>query len=67
MAHLEKRGPGRWRFRYRDPAGKERYSETFPKKSHAERAMAANEDAKSRGSWTDPRRAKITVDEWSAQ
>lgn len=36
MAHVEKRGPGRWRARYRGPDDRER-SKTFERRVDAER------------------------------
>lgn len=35
MAHVEKRGAGRWRARYRDPDGRER-SRTFARRVDAD-------------------------------
>ena len=66
MAHVEKRGPGRWRARYVGPDGRER-SRTFPRKIDAERWLAGVEVSKVRGEWTDPRLARITVADWSMQ
>ena len=66
MAHVEKRGPGRWRARYVAPDGRER-SRTFPRKIDAERWLAGVEVSKVRGDWTDPRLARITVADWSMQ
>lgn len=53
MAHIEKRGPGRWRARYRDPGGRE-LSKTFARRVDAERFLAITEADKAHGSWIDP-------------
>ena len=53
MAHVEKRGPGRWRARYRDPDGRE-LSRTFARRSDAERFLALTEADKAHGAWVDP-------------
>lgn len=53
MAHVEKRGPGRWRARYRGPDGRER-SKTFQRKLDADRWLASIEGDKVRGTWVDP-------------
>ena len=54
MAHIEKRGPHKWRARYIDPNGRER-SKTFLKRIDAERFIIETESAKTGGSWVDPR------------
>lgn len=64
MAHVEKRGAGRWRARYRGPDGKER-SRTFDRKVDAERFLATVEADKVRGDWVDPARQQGTVREWA--
>lgn len=53
MAHIEKRGPGRWRARYRDPEGRE-LSRTFARRADAERFLALTEADKAHGAWIDP-------------
>ena len=58
MPHVEKRGPGRWRARYRGPDGRER-SRTFERKADAERFLAEMQVAKNRGAWVDPRAGRI--------
>jgi integrase len=63
MAHVEKRGPNRWRARYRAPDGRER-SRTFTRRVDAERFLATVEVDKARGSWTDPQAARLTFAEW---
>lgn len=54
MAHIERRGSGRWRARYRAPDGRER-SKTFARRVDAQRFLAGVETDKSRGEWVDPR------------
>ena len=66
MGHVQKRGPGRWTARYTAPDGRER-SRTFDRKIDAERWLAGVEVAKTRGEWTDPRLARVTVGAWSAR
>lgn len=63
MAHVEKRGPGRYRARYRLPNGKER-SKTFRRKVDAQRWLAEVEVQKLRGAWVDPRAGRITFGCW---
>jgi integrase len=63
---VEKRPNGKWRARIRDAAGKE-HSRHFPRKVDAERWEAASRSAITRGDWTDPARAKVTVGIWAAQ
>jgi len=50
VAHIQKRGPGRYKARYRGPDGHER-SKTFTRKGDAERWLAAIEVEKSRAGW----------------
>ncbi len=57
MAHVEKRGPNRWRARYRDPGGSER-SQTFPTKRDAERFLTRMEHSKHVGGYVDPQAGK---------
>jgi len=66
MAHIEKRGPGRWRARYRGPDGRER-SQTFDRKVDAERWLAQVETDKARGQWVDPAGGRITFGSWFAE
>ncbi len=54
MAHIEKRGPGRWRARYRDPNTGRELSRTFARRADAERFLALTEADKAHGSWIDP-------------
>lgn len=63
MAHIRKKGSGRWQVRYRDPSGVER-ARNFPRKADAEKFLVTVEADKLRGMWADPRLGKITVSEW---
>ncbi|HLG01745.1 MAG TPA: tyrosine-type recombinase/integrase [Acidimicrobiia bacterium] len=69
MAHIQKRGPSRWRARYRGPDGRER-SKTFKRRSDAERWVAGIEVSKAQGDWVDPALGQCTfaawADEWAA-
>ena len=69
MAYVQKRGPSRWRARYRGPDGRER-SKTFERRSDAERWVASMQMSKARGEWVDPALGRCTfgrwVDEWAA-
>jgi integrase len=64
VSHIERRGPGRWRARYRDPSGRER-SKTFERKTDADRFLAGIENSKLTGSYVDPSRSKVTVGVWA--
>ncbi|MGI8807923.1 MAG: tyrosine-type recombinase/integrase [Acidimicrobiales bacterium] len=64
MAHVEKRGPGRWRARYRDPVGIER-SKTFDRRIDAERWLTSVEHAKLSGAYVDPTAGRITFGDWA--
>jgi integrase len=70
MAHVEKRGQGRWRARYRGPDGKER-SRTFPRRVDAERWLTGIEHSKLTGGYIDPSAGKITfrtfAEEWRSR
>jgi integrase len=59
MAHIEKRGPKRYRARYVDPSGKE-CSRTFARKVDAERFLTAMESDKLRGAYVDPNAGRVT-------
>jgi integrase len=63
---VEKRGPSRWRARYRGPDRRER-SKTFARRVDAERWLAGISVAITRREWTDPARARLSVGEWSQQ
>jgi hypothetical protein len=66
MAFIERRGPHRWRARYRGPDGKER-SRTFAKRADAERWLATSSADLIRGEWTDPKLGRMTFAEWVAR
>ncbi len=66
MAHVEKRGPGRWRALYRGPDGRER-SQTFERKLDAERWLVAQQSARQSGGWIDPALGRLTFDKWADQ
>lgn len=63
MAHVERRGPGRWRARYQGPDGGER-SKTFDRKVDADRFLATVQTDLLRGEYVDPR-DKTTVTEYA--
>lgn len=66
VASIRRRGDtGRWRARYRAPDGRE-HSKDFARKVDAERWAAGQTVVLSRGDWTDPQRARVTVGDWSA-
>lgn len=56
----------RYDVRMRDPSGRV-YTRTFSTKREAETFAARERADRSRGSWVDPRRGTITVEEWSAR
>jgi integrase len=64
MAFVEKRGPNRWRARYRGLDGRER-SKTFPRRVDAERWASTQEADKVRGAWVDPTLGRLTFADWS--
>jgi len=66
VAHIERRGRGRWRARYRGPDGRER-SKTFERRADAEKWLAAIEVAKARSLWIDPALGRCTFEEWTEQ
>lgn len=63
MAHIEKRGAGRWRARYIGPDGRER-SKTFERKVDAERFLATTQADLLRGRYVDPH-DRTTVTEYA--
>ncbi len=63
---VQRRGPGKWRARYRGPDHRER-SRTFTRKSDAERFLAGIETSVARGEWLDPSRSTVRVGEWAEQ
>jgi hypothetical protein len=62
MASIAKRSDGRWCARYRDAAGVE-HSRHFTRKVEAQYGL----DTVTSGTYTDPRRSRITVSDWSAR
>lgn len=62
MANIQKRENGRWRARYRDPAGKE-HARHFDRKVDAQAWLTAVESSKQRGDYIDPASRKITTGE----
>lgn len=66
MASATRRGQGKWLGRYRGPDGKER-TKTFPTKGEAQ-AWAQTQELRMRShDWTDPARAKVTLDVFAPQ
>lgn len=69
MASITKLSGGRWRARYRDPAGKSR-SRTFGRKVDADQFVAGVEHSKNTGSYIDPAGGRQTfmafADDWAA-
>ena len=63
MAHIEKRGPRRYRARYRGPDGKE-HSKTTPTRHEAERWLASETTKRHRGEWIDPAAGRVTFSAW---
>lgn len=66
MAHVERRGPRRWRGRYRAPDGRER-SKTFDRKVDAERWLTSVEHSKLAGNYVDPAAGKVTFRAYAEQ
>ena len=64
MSHIEKRGKGRYRARFRASNGKER-SQTFDRKVDAERWLVAQQSARQTGMWVDPALGRMTFDAWA--
>lgn len=53
MSSISRTPKGRWRARYRDPAGRSR-SRTFDTKAEARRFLDATSADMHRGQWVDP-------------
>jgi hypothetical protein len=69
MASVQKRirnGPVTYRVRYRDPAGRQR-SRVFARKADAQRFLSETENAKLKGTWTDPALGRVRFGEWLAE
>ncbi len=64
MAHVEKRPNGRYRARYRDPAGRTR-SITFDRLDDARRFLDGMGGSLVRGEFVDPAAARTLFDEWA--
>lgn len=64
MAHVQKRGQGRWRARYIGPDGRE-HSRTFNRKVDAERFLATTQTDLLRGSYVDPAAGRVTFGDYS--
>jgi integrase len=64
MAHVQKRGTGRYRVRFRDPDKIER-SRTFKKKIDADRFAATVETDIARGTWISPDRQRRLFSEYT--
>ena len=63
---VTKRPDGSFRARYRDATGRE-HARHFPRRKDAEAWVASVTVTQARGEWVDPARAKVTVQDWSAQ
>ena len=65
MAHIEKRGPGRWRARYRGPDNRER-SRTFERRVDAQKWLDGVRGDLARGDYIDPAEARrVTFSEYA--
>jgi integrase len=63
VSHIQKRGPGRWRARFRAPSGQE-LSRTFERRVDAKRFLADAEADKGKGVWINPALGRITLTQW---
>jgi integrase len=66
MASIAKRADGRWRARYRDPAGKE-HARHFDRKIDAQRWLDSVTTAVQTGLYVDPNKGKVAVGAWAAR
>jgi integrase len=64
MSNIAKRPDGRWRARYRDPAGKE-ISRHFSRKLDAQRWVDDVTTAVTTGRYVDPARSQILLADWA--
>lgn len=64
MAHIQRRGPGRYRVRYLTPDGKER-SRTFARKADAEAFLVSVSHEVRSGTYLDPARGRVTFREYT--
>jgi integrase len=60
---IEKRGPRRYRARYRTPDNRER-SRTFTRREDAARWLAAETASQHRGEWVDPALGRMSFADW---
>jgi integrase len=66
MASIQRRvrnGRVSYRVRYRDPAGRQR-SRVFVRKADAQRFLSETENAKLKGTWTDPALGRVRLGDW---
>lgn len=66
MASIRKRDNGKWRARYRDPAGRE-HARHFARKVDAERWLDGVRGDLATGTYVDPARGRVTFGEWADQ
>ena len=68
FGNVRKRESGRYQIRYPGPDGRMRTgSETYGRKSDAERALTLIEAAMMAGEWTDPERGKVKLGDYAAR
>jgi integrase len=65
MASIKRRPDGRWRARYRDPAGQE-HAKHFARRVDAERFLTTVEHSKLTGGYVDPRAGRVTFGEYAS-
>lgn len=61
---IQKRPDGKYRARYRDPAGRE-HAKHFRRVKDADRWLRDQQTAKDRGEWVDPALRRVTFREWA--
>ncbi|MDQ3417010.1 MAG: site-specific integrase [Actinomycetota bacterium] len=66
MGHVQRRGPGKWRARWRGPDGKE-VSQAFTRRTDAEQRLATVKTDMSRGSYVDPKAGRVPTGVWAAR
>ncbi len=66
MASATRRGKDRWLGRYRDATGRE-HGKSFPTKKEALAWAQGQERLIRLHEWSDPKRAKVTIADWSRQ
>ena len=71
MGHIQRRGDGRWRARYRETAGSKERSRTFSRRVDAERVLTGIEHSNLMGNYVDPSASRITfrlfAEDWRQQ